>query len=173
MLQLPYFWPQKCSTPAWCSVVGMSALSTKAAGHPGAGKFLAQGAEGWGKGSVPHRLYVTRPLLSPGSSCPEHHPHFAFIPPSHAFGGIKEEPVSKAPQLTLNQQKALASCTQLCPCYPYPCYPTRRLHPNHNKGFHGLWMRSASKFSLFQNNLILDLCWLVTKPVANIQWLQQ
>lgn len=115
MLQLPYFWPQKCSTPAWCSVVGMSALSTKAAGHPGAGKFLAQGAEGWGKGSVPHRLYVTRPLLSPGSSCPEHHPHC-----SHAFGGIKEEPVSKAPQLTLNQQKALASCTQDIPAHVIP-----------------------------------------------------
>lgn len=54
------------------------------------------------------------------------------------------------------------------------CYPVRKLQPNHNKvhRIHGIWLRSALKPFLFQDNLCLDSFWLITKPVANIQWFQ-
>lgn len=150
----------------------MSALSTNmqdALGLENSHFFLAQGAEGCRKGAAPCGLYAIAATAVPWLILPQASRSVltCFRWDKRGAGITK---LTTMPQLTLNQQKAPRLVHT---GYTYPCYPTRRLHPNHNKGFHGLWMRSVSKFSLFQNNLILDLFWLVTKPVANIQWLQQ
>lgn len=54
---------------------------------------------------------------------------------------------------TRRRHLALAHWGRTC-----QCYPVRRLHPNHNKVhcFHGLWLSSALKPFLFQDNLIPD-----------------